>query len=301
MKFLAQKLSDGKGNRNIARFCRWLSISRQGFYKFLNKPERPWKHAAIAQEIRDIIAEDEWNDSYGKQRILEALQLKHPDGELPSITTIYRIMKQMGIIHKPKKKPNGITKADKNARKSDDLLQRNFLADAPFTKCVTDMTEIPVRGGKLYVSAIFDCYHLEVLGLAMDTNMRAELCIKTLADAHNKHPELHGASIHSDRGSQYTSRDYRAAMKRHGFIQSMNSDGGRCHDNARCESMWARMKEELLYGRYDTTKMSVGEVKSLIWRYYESYWNNRRICSAIGGMPPMVKLANYYDSLQAVA
>ena len=131
--------------------------------------------------------------------------------------------------------------------------------------------------------------------------MRAELCIKTLADAHNKHPELHGATIHSDRGSQYTSHDYRAAMKRHGFIQSMNSDGGRCHDNARCESMWARMKEELLYDRYDTTKMSVGEVKSLIWRYYESYWNNRRICSAIGGMPPKVKLENYYDSLQTVA
>jgi len=301
MKFLSQKISDGKGKRNIARFCRWLNVSRQGFYKFMNKPERPWKHAAIAQAIRDIVAEDEWNDNYGKKRILEALQLKYPNGELPSITTIYRIMKKMGIIHKPKKKPNGITKADKNARKSDDLLQRNFLAYAPFTKCVTDMTEIPVKGGKLYVSAIFDCYHLEVLGLAMDTNMRAELCIKTLADAHNKHPELHGATIHSDRGSQYTSHDYRAAMKRHGFIQSMNSDGGRCHDNARCESMWARMKEELLYDRYDTTKMSVGEVKSLIWRYYESYWNNRRICSAIGGMPPKVKLENYYDSLQTVA
>lgn len=301
MKFLSQKISDGKGKRNIARFCRWLNVSRQGFYKFMNKPERPWKHAAIAQAIRDIVAEDEWNDNYGKKRILEALQLKYPNGELPSITTIYRIMKKMGIIHKPKKKPNGITKADKSARKSDDLLQRNFLAYAPFTKCVTDMTEIPVKGGKLYVSAIFDCYHLEVLGLAMDTNMRAELCIKTLADAHNKHPELHGATIHSDRGSQYTSHDYRAAMKRHGFIQSMNSDGGRCHDNARCESMWARMKEELLYDRYDTTKMSVGEVKSLIWRYYESYWNNRRICSAIGGMPPKVKLENYYDSLQTVA
>ena len=301
MKFLVQKLSDGKGTRNIARFCRWLSVSRQGFYKFLNKPERPWKHAGIAKEIQDIIAEDEWNDSYGKQRILEALQQKHPDGGLPSITTIYRIMKQMDIIHKPKKKPNGITKADKNARKSDDLLQRNFLADAPFTKCVTDMTEIPVKGGKLYVSAIFDCYHLEVLGLAMDTNMRAELCIKTLQDAHNKHPELCGAIIHSDRGSQYTSNDYRAAMKRHGFIQSMNSDGGRCHDNARCESMWGRMKEELLYGRYDTTRMTVAEVKSLIWRYYESYWNNRRICSAIGGMPPRIKLERYYDSLKAVA
>ena len=59
-------------------------------------------------------------------------------------------------------------------------------------------------------------------------------------------------------------------------------------------------KEELIYGRYDTTKMSVCEVKSLVWRYYESYWNNRRICSAIGGMPSKVKLENYYDSLQAV-
>ncbi|SDZ74488.1 hypothetical protein SAMN05660648_00270 [Selenomonas ruminantium] len=60
-------------------------------------------------------------------------------------------------------------------------------------------------------------------------------------------------------------------------------------------------KEELIYGRYDTTKMSVCEVKSLVWRYYEFYWNNRRICSAIGGMPSKVKLENYYDSLQAVA
>ncbi len=59
--------------------------------------------------------------------------------------------------------------------KSDDLLQRNFRADSLFTKCITDMTEVPVKDGKLYVSAIFDCYHLEVLRLAMDTNMRTEL------------------------------------------------------------------------------------------------------------------------------
>ena len=301
MNFLAQKLSDGTSKHKVARYCRWLGVSRQGFYKFMAPAKKPWKHAVIAQEIREIIAEDDWNDSYGKKRIWEALLLKHPNDDLPSMTTIYRIMTKMGLTHKIRRKPNGITKADKNARKSDDLLKRDFLADTPYTKCITDMTEIPIKGGKLYVSAIFDCYHLEVLGLAMDTNMRAELCIKTLSDAHNKHPELSGAIIHSDRGSQYTSNDYRAAMKRHGFIQSMNSDGGRCHDNARCESMWGRMKEELLYGRYDTTRMTVAEVKSLIWRYYESYWNNRRICSAIGGMPPRIKLERYYDSLKAVA
>ncbi|HFH9929896.1 TPA: integrase core domain-containing protein [Streptococcus suis] len=59
----------------------------------------------------------------------------------------------------------------------------------------------------------------------------------------------------------------------------MNSVGGRCHDNAQCESMWARLKEELLYNRYDTTKMKVKTVKTLIRRYFISYWNNRRICS----------------------
>ena len=60
--------------------------------------------------------------------------------------------------------------------------------------------------------------------------------------------------MHSDRGTQYTSEAYRKAITKYGISQSMNSDGGRCHDNARCESMWARMKSELLYGRYDTEK-----------------------------------------------
>jgi len=57
----------------------------------------------------------------------------------------------------------------------------------------------------------------------------------------------------------------------------MNSAGGRCHDNARCESMWARMKTELLYDRYDTEKMTTDELKTIIWRYFTSYWNNRRM------------------------
>jgi mRNA degradation ribonuclease J1/J2 len=71
--------------------------------------------------------------------------------------------------------------------------------------------------------------------------------------------------------------------------------GGRCHDNAKCESLWGRFKEELLYDRYDAKKMSMAAVKSLIWRYFMSYWNNRRICSANGGLPPMVKRKKFYE------
>ena len=103
------------------------------------------------------------------------------------------------------------------------------------------------------------------------------------------------------RGTQYTSELYRKAISKYGILQSMNSAGGRCHDNARCESMWARFKEELLYGRYDTTSMTVEQLKTLIWRYFISYWNNRRICSANGGLPPMIKRQQYYDSLQEAA
>ena len=117
----------------------------------------------------------------------------------------------------------------------------------------------------------------KVVGLAMDTNMKAPLCVQTLENTFNAYPGIRGAIIHSDRGSQYTSQLYRDAVRQYGIQQSMNSAGGRCHDNARCESMWARMKSELLYDRYDTEKMTTEELRTIIWRYFISYWNNRTI------------------------
>ena len=230
----------------------------------------------------------------------QALLLKKPEGvEIPSERTVYRVMETLGISHTPKRKPHGITKADKQARKSDDLLKRDFRSEAPLEKCVTDITEIKASDGKLYVSAIFDCFDVSVVGLAMADNMRAELCTETLKSAYMACPGIRGCIIHSDRGSQYTSEEYRRAVEKYGIRQSMNSAGGRCHDNARCESMWARMKEELLYGRYDTEKMTIEELKTLIWRYFMGYWNNRRICTANGGLPPAEKRRRYELSVQA--
>lgn len=164
---------------------------------------------------------------------------------------------------------------------------------------MTDITEIPALDGKFYISAIFDYYDLGVLGLAMADNMKADLCVFTIENAHKAFPSIGGAIIHSDCGSQYTSASYRAGLKlnRYGIVRSMNSDGDRCHDNARCETMWARMKEELLYGRYDK-KMTIEELKTLIWRYFIIYWNNRRICSTNDGLPPMLKRKQYYESLE---
>ena len=107
------------------------------------------------------------------------------------------------------------------------------------------------------------------------------------------------ASIYADHKNGFYVRA--KVLAKYGIIQSMNSAGGRCHDNARFESMWARMKSELLYDRYNTETMTIEELKVLIWRYFISYWNNRRICSANGGIPPIIKRQRYYQSLEQAA
>lgn len=299
MIFIAGKMEDGRNKGKLSFYCEVLKVSRQGFYKYQRNKKRPWKYQLIADAMRAIVEEDPCNDTYGRVRMRQALLLRLPEGShIPSEGTIRRIMKEMGLIHRPKRRPNGITKADREAMMSDDLLKRDFKADLPLEKCVTDITEVKARDGKLYISAIFDCYSCEVLGLAMGTNMKAELCRRTLDNAVMAHPGIRGAMIHSDRGAQYTSETYRKAVAKYGIRQSMNSSGGRCHDNARCESMWARMKSELLYGRYDTKDMDIEDLKSLIWRYFIGYWNNRRVCSANGGIPPAVKRQGFYNAMR---
>lgn len=306
MKYIAIRTNDGKSTGKISFYCEALEVSRQAFYNYLSRKNKSWKYEALADEMMKIHKEDEENADYGRVRMYQALQYKKELGEIdiliPSEGTVRSVMEQIGLIHKPHRKPNGITKVDKEARKSDDLIKRDFQADAPLKKCVTDITEIKAKNGKLYVSGIFDCYDLMPNGLSMDDNMRAQLCVRTLENACYRYPNLRGAIIHSDRGSQYTSDDYRKTIKKYGIRQSMNSAGGRCHDNARCESIWARMKNELFYNRNRSPEnFTIDELKSLVWRYFMSYWTNRRICSAIGGVPPAVKRKRFYDMLSVAA
>ena len=279
-----------------------MEVTRQAFYDHLSHKNAPWKYQALADEMMKIHEEDQYNDCYGRERMYLALQQRKAAGktdiDIPCEATVRKVMAQIGLIHKPRRKPNGITKADRLAQKSDDLLRRDFYADRPLKKAVTDMSEVKAKDGKLYVSAIFDCFDLMPLGIAIEDNMRASLCCHTLENANKSYPDIKGCIIHSDRGSQYTSEEYRAAVKKYGIIQSMNSAGGRCHDNARCESMWARMKEELFYSHEDKPEnYTMKDLKTMIWRYYMSYWANRRICTANGGLPPADRRKLYYDHI----
>ena len=222
----------------IRFYCKAMEVSRQAFYDYLERKDTSWKYQPLADAMLKIHDEDEGNADYGRVRMYQALRYQKEIGKLDNIkipceATVRSVMERINLIHRPKRKPNGITKADREARKSDDLLKRDFTAAAPLQKCVTDITEIPAKNGKLYVSAIFDCYDLMPNGLAMADHMRAELCCETLKNASLRYPEIRGAIVRSDRGSQYTSAAYRTAIQKYGIVQSMNSAGGRCHDNAR--------------------------------------------------------------------
>ena len=295
------KTNDGRNTGRISVYCRALEVTRTAFYDYLDRKDKPWKYASLAEEMMKIHNEDKCNDCYGRERMYMALmqkkEAKEISIEIPCECTVRKVMEQIGLIHKPNRKPNGITKADREARKSDDLLKRDFNADKPLEKAVTDISELKAKDGKIYVSAIFDCFDLMPLGLSIEDNMRASLCCHTIENAKKAYPDITGCIINSDRGSQYTSTEYREVIQQYGIIQSMNSAGGRCHDNARCESMWARMKEELFYSRGDKSEnYTMSELKTMIWRYFMSYWANRRICTANGGLPPVVKRKRYYEA-----
>ena len=144
------KTDGGRIKGKISFYCHCLGVTRQGFYWYLKHRNDPWKYEEIAKKMQEILEEDEYNDTYGRCRMREALELKYPNESVPAERTVYRIMKKIGLVHRPKRKPNGITKADKEARKSDDLFRRDFAAHRPYEKCVTDITEIPAKDGKLW-------------------------------------------------------------------------------------------------------------------------------------------------------
>jgi len=194
-------------------------------------------------------------------------------------------MKKHGLIKKKKRYPNGITREDATAQKSENLIQRDFTADAPNKKWLTDITEVKCSDGKLYLAAILDCFNGEIVGLSIDDNMRKELCIQAFDNA-CRSQKARSMIIHSDRGSQYTSAGFRDCIARYGAIQSM-SGTGRCYDNARMESFFATLKKEKLY-QIKTEQYPMEYVKTIIFRYVMIYYNRLRVyTSNPGGWPPV--------------
>lgn len=289
MRFISQH----RKRWSVKALCRVVDVSECGYYKHVKHCFRGAGHADLLAQIYGILKEEPENANYGVRRIYLALKLNK--GYKGSLSTIYRICRENGLMIKRKKKPNGITKADMMAQKSENLIKQNFISSAPNEKWLSDITEIPCADGKLYLAAVLDCYDGKIVGFSMDDHMKASLCRRAFEVACMKE-SARGMIFHSDRGSQYTSCEFREALKCRGAIQSM-SGTGRCYDNARMESFFATLKKEKLY-KMKTVDYCIDEVKSVVHRYI-SYYNLRRIYSTNGGNPPERYRLAYYEMMNA--
>lgn len=240
--------------------------------------------------------ESPYNDNYGVPRMQIALKKK---GHKAGKRRITRIMRENGWIHERRRRPKGLTKATTEIQEKENLIKRNFYSDKPYQKLLTDISQIPCIDGKLYISPIMDCFNGEILSLLMRNNMRRELCIDTLKAAAWRYP-IEGAILHSDRGTQYTSEDYRGELKKKHLHQSL-SGTGHCYDNARMESFFATLKKELLY-RIPTYRMKMEDVKTSIFRYVFGYYNQRRIhTSNPAGLSPAAYRTLYENRRHSAA
>ena len=122
-------------------------------------------------------------------------------GQKVSILKLRRLMLKMGLIHELKRRPKALTKATTEIQEKENLIRQDFSADKPYTKLLTDISQIQCIDGKLYISPIIDCFNGETLSLIMRDNMKKDLYIDTLKAARIRYP-ISGVTLHSDRGSQ---------------------------------------------------------------------------------------------------
>ena len=265
----------------VHKQCKALGVSESGYYRYQRRKGKPRRDALLSAAMAEILAEHPQNDNYGAPRMQTALAQR---GIKAGLRRVKRIMREHGWLHERRRRPKGLTKADPAAMAAENLLKQEFHAEKPYVKLLTDITQVQCEDGKLYISPIMDCFNGEILSLEMRDNMKKELCVDTVKAMGKRFP-VRGAILHSDRGSQYTSEVFRSGLARQGLTQSL-SGVSHCYDNARMESFFATLKKELIY-KVSAYRLSMAEVKSLVFRYVFVYYNRIRVYTANpGGWPP---------------
>lgn len=264
----------------MALCCAALGIRREGYYAWQKRPDRRERNEALVSALKQVRKE---HPTYGVRSMIDVI----PSSLKPSYGKGYNICREYGLLQK-RRIPKGITKANPAAQLAEDLIKRDFTADSPNNKWLTDITEMKCRDGKLYLCALLDCFDASIVGFSMDSNMKAPLCTAALNQAIKRHGKSEELIIHSDRGSQFTSHLFRETLTNKGLKQSMGRTGN-CFDNARMESFFATLKKDLIY-RLPLYKMSRADVQNRIFEWIEGYYNRKRRHTANeGNLPPLVK------------
>lgn len=251
-------------------------MARSTYYYHVKQLKKPDKYAAAKQEITTIYEEN--RKRVGYRRI--TLEL-HNRGYHINHKTVQRLMKQLGLFCRVRMKKYNSYRGEVGEI-APDLLQRNFHADKPNEKWVTDVTEFSLFGQKLYLSPILDLYNREIVSYSISHHPRFSQTVDMLEQAFQRIPNGTNLILHSDQGWQYQMKPYQRMLKNKGVRQSMSRKGN-CLDNAVMENFFGILKSELLYlQNFSSMEHFIQELVD-----YLDYYNNRRIKQKLKGMCPV--------------
>jgi transposase InsO family protein len=270
--------------------CRVLEVSTSGYYGWRRRPKsrRAIDNEQLLIEIKRVFLEHGQN--YGSPRIWHALKR----ADIPcSENRVARLMHINKLAAVQRRKFRVTTDSKHNWPVAPNILERNFLTDAPSKIWLTDITYIWTWEGWLYLAFVLDLYYRGVVGLSMAARVTDELTQTALKQALLRRNPPKGLIHHSDRGSQYASGDYQELLKKHQIIPSMSRKGD-CWDNAVGESFVHTLKvEKVNRCRFRTRE----EAKQEIFEYVEMYYNRKRMHSSLGYMSPFEYEKRLFTSL----
>jgi transposase InsO family protein len=267
-----------KASYPVSKLCRWLGVTPSGYYAWRGRPESA--HARRDRQLKVLIRAsfDAHKARYGSPRIYGDLQeAKEP----VSKKRVVRLMQEDGLKARPRKRFKLTTMSDHDQPVADNLLDRQFTAEAPNQRWVGDTTEFVIgESSKLYLAVILDLFSRFVVGWALSAVNDRHLAIRALDMALKRRSPGAGLLHHSDQGGTYASEDYQTILEARGITCSMSRRGD-CYDNAVMESFFSTVKSELAdrFGSYSEAKMEVFD-------YLEVYYNQRRRHSTLGQISP---------------
>lgn len=281
-KYMTIRYFDEEHNWPVRWMCQRLGVSRAGYYKWLDRvqPEQEKENEQIAAFIRYF--DEEYQHTLGYRRMTGYISQKN--GCHYNKKRIRRIMKKLGI-HAVIRRSKAKYRRSTPEAVAENVLHRDFNAEKPNMKWVTDVTELKWYEGpvihKLYLSAIIDLYDTSVISYVISARNDNPLVFETFDKAIDAYPDAKPL-FHSDRGFQYTHKTFQNKLNEQGMTQSM-SRVGCCIDNGPMEGFWGILKAEMFYlKKYTSEEELRRDIESFI-----AYYNNERLRERFGFRAPM--------------
>jgi putative transposase len=254
-------------------------LPKSSYYYQKEAQKHPDKYVILRAEVKDIFYENQRR--YGYRRVHVAVKSK---GKTVSEKVIRKIMQEEKLMVTYRKKRNYNSYKGEISPAPENIVNRNFHANAPNKKWLTDLTEFRIPAGKVYLSPIIDCFDGIVVSWAIGTSPDAELVNTMLDDAISQLSDGEHPIIHSDRGSHYRWPGWISRVERVGLVRSMSRKG--CSpDNSACEGFFGRLKNEMFYNR-SWQGVSIEQFINELNNYIKWY-NEKRIKIPLGGMSPV--------------